>query len=146
MEYVGKTKITYEELDDLFVEWVNDGKLEEYMRHKYSKWLISNKGNFSEVFIDDDEIDNYDEDNWGFEDVFYIVDRALRDSNIDLDGEDVVGVMERLNEGTINIYAMSELSPYSENNFELDNNGNILYVGCDDTTKKEIFTSLNITK
>lgn len=133
---------TNEEFDEVMVEWINEGKLKEYLDNKFNKWLVFYHGSSAEVFISDDEIDTYDEENKGYEDLFWIVDEAMNENGMELEGEEVSWVTDRISEGTLTVNSLSEMIPYSELKPEFGNDGKLLYIDGDSETIKEIIRSV----
>lgn len=141
---IGNSNITYEDFCEVMVEWINEGKLKEYLDNKFNKWLVFYHGSSAEVFIPDDEIDTYDEENKGYEDLFWIADKVLNENGMELEGEEVSWVTDRISEGTLTVNSLSEMIPYSELKLEFDNDddGKLLYVDGDSETIKEIIGSV----
>lgn len=137
-EIIGNSDITHEEFGEMMVEWINKGKLSSYLEENFDKWLLFYHGSSAEVFIPEDEIDTYDEGNKGYEDLFWIADKVLKENGLELEGEEVSWVTDRISEGTLTMHSFSDMLPYNELGLEFDNDGKLLYVDGDIETIKEI--------
>ena len=136
-EIIGNSDITHEEFGEMMVEWINNGKLSSYLEENFDKWLLFYKGSSAEVFISEDGIDTYD-DNKGYEDLFWIVDKVLKENGLELEGEDVSWATDRISEGVLTVNSLSDMFPYNELNLEFNNEDKLLYVDGDSETIKEI--------
>lgn len=136
MEYIGDTELTYERLEKIITDWTNEGKLEIYLADRYDKWLVSFSTSFAEIFVGNDEVDDYNEHALGYEDTFYIINEALASNGIKLEGEPLSWATDRMIELGFEVSMMSELVPYSKLNLS--------DIACDDETKKEILSNLKI--
>ena len=138
MEQLGKKcDKTYEELEQMMEEWFNDGSLQEYMRNKFYKWVVYNRGSQVEIFIGDDEIDDYG-DNKGYQDACYMVETVLeKNSIVDLTGEELSWATDRMLEGTLFVYPYSEMTDVKDLKLEYDEDGKLLYFTADKQTEKE---------
>lgn len=130
--------------EEIVEKWINGGKLKEYMEDHFEKWIISNNGSYSEIFINDEELDDYcDPEQLGYGELFYIVNSVIDGMGYEgRDGEEVSWATDSVQEGTLMLYPLSQMFKLEELEFEIVD-GKVLNYECDEGTLQEI---INIKK
>ena len=129
---------------EIVEEWINGDKLKRYMESHFEKWAFFNNGSYSEIFINDEELNDYcDPEQLGYEELFYIVDSVIKDMGYeDNNGEDVSWVADKVQEGTLVIYPFSQMFKLEEVDIEIVD-GEILRCEGDKGTLQEIINIKN---
>lgn len=129
---------------EIVEEWINGDKLKRYMESHFEKWVFFNNGSYSEIFINDEELNDYcDPEQLGYEELFYIVDSVIKDMGYeDNNGEDVSWVADKVQEGTLVIYPFSQMFKLEEVDIEIVD-GEILRCEGDKGTLQEIINIKN---
>ena len=98
-----------EELEkENFKKWLKTEKLNKYMENHFTDYKIF-KNDHVEIFIQDDELDSYWEENLGLVELYYIVDYFLQSKGIDLEGEPLSWFSDSISETILSVYPMSNL-------------------------------------
>lgn len=138
-------ELNYELIKEEIVEkWINGGKLKEYMENRFDKWIYFNNGSYSELFINDEELDDYcDLEQLGYEELFYIVNSVIEDMGYgDKGGEEVSWATDSVQEDTLMLYPLSQMFKLEELEFE-SVDGKVLQYECDKGTLQEIINIKN---
>lgn len=139
-------ELDYELIKEEIVEkWINGGKLKEYMENRFDKWIYFNNGSYSELFINDEELDDYcDPEHLGCEELFYIVDSVIEDMGYeDIDGSSVSWLADSVSEDTLTLQPLSQMIDLEDIDFKIVN-GKVPHWECDENTWKKIDDLLNI--
>lgn len=108
-------KITEELISEVLKEFVqsyiDDKKIEKYFNTRFENARYYYQGNGVEIFLDDEDIDNYDDDYFFKHNILSgVVDDILIDRiGHEVDGEKTSWIIDRLVESKIDIFRKSEL-------------------------------------
>lgn len=101
--------VTYSEIVSDFQNWAKKN-LENYMQLRYENYeIVKNNGLYEGVFISEDEIDSYWEENKGYQDLFYMVHEVYRNKNKIYDGMELSFIVDDLIEQGFEIGTLDDM-------------------------------------